>query len=51
MNLRKNILLYLNYNERVVKEAENRFNYAINNFDRNNLALKYLEIIKNVSNA
>jgi glycosyltransferase involved in cell wall biosynthesis len=48
---KEKILLYLNDNERVVKEGENGFNFAINNFDRNTLALKYLEIIKNVSNA
>jgi glycosyltransferase involved in cell wall biosynthesis len=48
---KEKILLYLNDNERVVKEGINGFNFAINNFDRNTLALKYLEIIKNVSNA
>jgi glycosyltransferase involved in cell wall biosynthesis len=48
---KEKILLYLNDNERVVKEGENGFNFAINYFDRNTLALKYLEIIKNVSNA
>ena len=48
---KEKILLYLNDNERVVKEGKNGFNFAINNFDRNTLALKYLEIIKNVSNA
>ena len=48
---KEKILLYLNDNERVIKEGENGFNFAIKNFDRNTLALKYLEIIKNVSNA
>ena len=48
---KEKILLYLNDNDRVIKEGENGFNFAIKNFDRNTLALKYLEIIKNVSNA
>lgn len=46
---KEKILLYLNDNERVIKEGDNGFNFAIKNFDRNTLALKYLEIIKNVS--
>jgi glycosyltransferase involved in cell wall biosynthesis len=50
-DFKEKILLYLNDNERVIKEGENGFNFAIKNFDRNTLALKYLEIIKNVSNA
>ena len=48
---KEKILLYLNDNERVIKEGNNGFDFAIKNFDRNTLALKYLEIIKNVSNA
>ncbi len=48
---KEKILLYLNDNERVIEEGENGFNFAIKNFDRNTLALKYLEIIKKVSNA
>ncbi len=45
---KEKILLYLNDNERVVKEGENGFNFAINNFDRNTLAQKYLEIILSI---
>lgn len=44
------ILQYSNNQERVAREGENGYNYAIQNFDRSILALKYLEIIKNVSN-
>ncbi len=44
------ILQYLNNQERVAREGENGYNFAIQNFDRSILALKYLEIIKDVSN-
>jgi glycosyltransferase involved in cell wall biosynthesis len=50
-DFKEKILLYLNDSDRVIEEGENGFNFAIKNFDRNTLALKYLEIIKNVSNA
>lgn len=41
------ILLYLNDQERVLREGENGYRYAIENFDRNQLALKYLKLIYN----
>lgn len=48
---KEKILLYLDDNERVIREGKNGYEFAIKNFDRNTLALKYLDIIKNVSNA
>ena len=47
---KEKILLYINDNERVLKEGQNGFNFAIKNFDRSTLALNYLEIIKNINN-
>jgi glycosyltransferase involved in cell wall biosynthesis len=44
------ILEYINNHDRVAREGQNGYNFAINNFDRSILASNYLEIIKKISN-
>ena len=42
---KEKILLYLNDNERVIREGENGYSFAIDKFDRDKLSKKYLDYI------